>query len=241
MRNINLSRFTLYMIKIELLIKNINRLLFFFLADRPDPLRSPEILIVIGVLLLWCGSIYIFIRHSELLRIRHRDLPFRSSIKPPLSLNHITIGSRTSDIVVNSRSGVSSISGLTPPISSKRFHGYRNGETVETMSLAVSPVPKKRRHTHSYDFNTSISTRQSSDKHSDKEHLLHPYRFSTDIKQNLLNLHRKSIDNFYRKSIDNLSAIKYSAFYSANDVFTQKHNDRPQLVTKKRCTQESPV
>ncbi|CAF4440382.1 unnamed protein product, partial [Adineta steineri] len=51
--------------------------------DRIDPLRVPEIIIVLCVLALWFGSILLFIRHSELLRIRHRDLPYRLSAKAP--------------------------------------------------------------------------------------------------------------------------------------------------------------
>ncbi len=225
-------------------IKKINTFrqkLIFFLADRPDPLRLPEVMIVICVLLLWCGSIFIFIRHSELLRIRHRDLPFRSSVKQSMSLNHITVVNRASDMIIHSKSGVSSTSGLTPPIGNNMLHGYRHGETIETISLAISPASRQRRHTHSYDFNTSSSTKYSSDKHSDKEHLLHPNCISSDIKQHLLSLHRNSVDNLHRRSMDNLSIIKYSTFNSANDMLRRKQNDGHQLTVKKRCVQESPV
>jgi hypothetical protein len=119
-------------------------------------------------------------------------------------------------------------------------HGYKHIETIETISLSISPSSKKRRYTHSYDLNT-LSGKHSSDKHSDKEQLLHPHRISSDIKHNLIILHRKSADNLDRKSIDNLSTIKYSTFYSANDMLTHKHSNSPKLIVKKRCIQESPV
>jgi len=154
-----------------------------------------------------------------------------------MSLSHIAIVTRTSDVLINSKSGVSSVSGLTLPIGNHMFRGYRHGETIE----AISPSSKQRRHTHSYDFNTSTSTKYSSDKHSDKENFLHPHHISSDIKQSLLDVHRKSAENLLRKSMDNVSTIKYSAYYSANDMSTHKHHDGQQLIVKKRRIQESPV
>jgi len=158
-----------------------------------------------------------------------------------MSLNHIAVVARASDILVHSKSGISSASGLTPPMGDYMFHGYRHGETIEAISGAISPSSTQRRHTHSYDFNASTSTKYSSDKHSDRENFLHPHRISSDIKQNLLELHRESVDNLLRKSMDNLSTIRYSAFYSANDMSTHKHNHGRQLFVKKRRIQESPV
>ncbi|CAF3612616.1 unnamed protein product [Rotaria sordida] len=210
-------------------------------TDRLNPLRLPEIIIVICVLLLWCGSIIIFIRHSELLRIRHRDLPFRSIIKPSINLNHITTVNHTSDMFIHSKSQISSASGLTPPINHHKIHGYKHGETMETISLAVSPISKKRRNTHSFDLNTLSLTRYSFDKHNNKEHLLSPHRISFDIRRSLLDLHRKSVDNLYRKSTGNLSLIKNSTCYSTNDISKRKSCIGHQLIKKQKNTQESPV
>jgi hypothetical protein len=212
------------------------KLFFVFLADRPDPLRLPEVIIVIAVLLLWCGSILIFIRHSELLRIRHRDIPYHSSIKAPMALNHMTLVNRASDMTIHGKSHVSSMGGLTPPMSNPMFRRFRNGEPNETISLIVSPVFKKRRHTHSFDFHASSpSTKYSSEKNNYKEHFLHPYRISSDIKQSFHNLNRKSIDN--------LSNIKHPTFYSANDILRHKptSDSTDRLLGKKRCIHESPV
>jgi hypothetical protein len=208
---------------------------FYFLVDHPDPLRIPEVIIVIAVLLLWCGSIFIFIRHSELLRIRHRDIPYRTSVKSTMNLNHITVVNRASDLTIQTKSRVSSIGGLTPPMSNPMFHGFKNGETNETISLIISPAAfHQRRHTHSFDFHASCPTKYSLEKNHHKEHFLHPHRISSDIKQSFLNLHRKSMDN--------MSTIKHSTFYSANDILRHKPNDNTNcFIGKKRCIHESPV
>ncbi|CAF0740202.1 unnamed protein product [Rotaria sp. Silwood1] len=210
-------------------------------TDRPNPLRLPEIIIVICVLLLWCGSIIIFIRHSELLRIRHRDLPFRSTIKSSINLNHITTVNHPSDMFIHSKSQISSASGLTPPMSHHKINCYKQSETVETISLGISPFSRKRRNTHSFDLNALSSTKYSFDKHNDKEHLLHPHCISSEIKRSLLDLHRKSMDNLYRKSSSTLSSIKYTTFYSTNDMSKRKSCIAHQLIKKRRSTQESPV
>ncbi|CAF2326270.1 unnamed protein product [Rotaria sp. Silwood2] len=210
-------------------------------ADRPNPLRLPEIIIVLCVLLLWCGSIIIFIRHSELLRIRHRDLPFRSTIKSSINLHHITAVNHTSDMFIHSKSQISSASGTTPPLSNHKINGCRHGETMETISLVISPLSRKRRNTHSFDLKALSLTKNSFDKHQDKEHLLNPHRISSDIKRSLLDLHRKSMDNLYRKSSGTLSSIKYSTFYSTNDISKRRSCVGHQLIRKQKTTQESPV
>ena len=212
---------------------------FSFLADRPDPLRLPEVIIVICVLLLWIGSIIIFIRHSELLRIRHRDLPYRS-IKPPINLNHINIVSQTNDTILHSKSGVSANSGLGSPLDNYTMNEYRHGEFSATVSSETSPRSRNYRHTRSFDMNTS-PTKYSLDKHNDKEQLLSPHRLSTEVKHHLLDIHRKSVDNVYRKSMENLESIKYSTCYSTNDISKRKPDESRRLITKKRCVQESPV
>jgi hypothetical protein len=79
------------------------------------------------------------------------------------------------------------------------------------------------------------------DKHNDKEQLLSPHRLSTEVKHNLLDLHRKSVDNVYRKSMDNLESIKCSTYYSTNDISKRKPDESRRLITKQRCVQESPV
>ncbi|CAF0869757.1 unnamed protein product [Adineta steineri] len=209
--------------------------------DQPEPLRTHEIILVICVLLIWCASILVFIRHSQLLRIRYRDIPYYSPAKNSVNLNQTVLSSRTSDAAIRSKSCVSSTGGITPPIGRLIMNGYRHGEAIETVSLSISPSSKKRRHPPSLDMTMSLMTKHSFDKHNDKEQLLHPHRISADVKDGLLELHRKSIGNLHRKSMDNLSSIKYSTFYSANDITNRQPNHTEDLTTKKRGIQESPV
>ncbi len=133
---------------------------------------------------------------------------------------------------------MSSTSGFTPPISNKMFHGYRHGEPI---SLGISSASQQRRHTHSYDLIASSSTKYSSDKSNDKGHLLHPHPISSEIKQSLLALHRKSVDNLRRTSMDNSSVRKSPTFYSTNDISRPKHNATHDFIGKKQCVRESPV
>ncbi len=209
----------------------------FFLANGPDPLRVPEVIIVLCVLLLWCISIFIFIRHSEILRIRHRDLPFRSTIKPPIDSNHITVVTCSNDTVIHSKSCVSSIGGLTPPIGNHVMNRCRHDETIETISLSISPISRKRRHKSA---SPSIA-KHSFDKHDDKEQLFIPSRVSIDIKQDMIDLDRKTIGNLRRKSMNHLSSVKYPIFSSTNDVTNRRQEDNDHLIVKKRYVQESPV
>ncbi len=197
----------------------------FYLADRPDPLRVPEVIIVICVLLLWCGSILIFIRHSELLRIRHRDIPYRFSMKPPMNLNHITVVRRTSDMVIHSKPRLSSAHGATSRVYKHKIDEYKTSETIAPPNIYF---PRQERHTFSFDSNSSMPKYPYHE-----EQYLDPYMISSDVRRSLLDLHRKSIDN--------VSAMRYSMSYSTNDVSARKQSDAQQLIADERRTQESPV
>lgn len=200
-----------------------------------------EILLVLCVLLLWCASIIIFIRHSELLRIRHRDLPFRSEPESAANLNHITKINHASDMFLHSKSAVSSTGGLTPPINTTRFNELRYGDRLETLSLAIPASPKKRPYTRSVDLNALTIRQISFEKPYRMQNLLHPYRITADTKSSLHNLHHKSVDNFYGTSTGNVSLKKYSTFYSTNDMSKRKHGLGHQLIIKTTNAQESPV
>lgn len=192
------------------------------LADRPDPLRLPEVIIVICVLLLWLGSIFVFIRHSELLRIRHRDLPYRSSNKSPMNLNRITVVHRTSDMVIHSKPRYSA---GNDSISTKYDPRTDDFESSPTM---FPPHRYSNRHKHSFDSNMSVS--KQSHQH---DQFLDPQMISSDVRRSLLDLHRKSMDN--------LSSIRQSMSYSTNDVSRHESNDENHLTVDQRCVQESPV
>jgi hypothetical protein len=205
----------------------MNRKIFFcsFLADQPDSLRLPEVIIVIGVLLLWCGSIFIFIRHSDILRIRHRDLPFRSSMKPPMNLNHITVVHRTSDMVIHSKPRLSSPVGVISTEYNHKIDEYKKSEINSPTNLYFS---RRGRNAHSFDSNNSISKYRYHD-----EQLLDPYMISSDVRRSLLDLHRKSMEN--------LAGMRYTMSFSTNDVSRCKENDDQHLKVDERCIQESPV
>ncbi|CAF3399032.1 unnamed protein product [Rotaria socialis] len=210
-------------------------------SDQPNPLQVPEIIIVISVLLLWCVSIIIFIRHSELLRIRHRDLPTRRTIEPPISLNRVTSVKRTSDMFIHSKSRMSSASIVTPVLSRNRLSGCIQSEKMETISLSIPLVPRKRRSAHSFDLNSLLLTKCSFDKREDKELLLHPYHIPSEVKHSLLDLHRKSIDSVHRKSTGNLPLTKRSIFHSTNDVSKRRNFINQSLMMKKMSSQDLPV
>lgn len=208
-----------------------------FLVDHPDPLRLTEAIIVVAVLLLWCGTIIIFIRHSELLRIRHRDLPFRSAAKTPINASHLTLLPRSSEMLhPHSKAHLSSSNRLTPPPSmSPPIHELQQQhvETNEIRSGKASPSPKQTGKIHSFDFNASSSNNDESFNHDDKEQLLDPSRISSDIRQSLLDLHRRSIEN--------IAAISAQTSYSVNDIFRREEENPSRILTKTRCIQESPV
>ncbi|CAF2239118.1 unnamed protein product [Rotaria magnacalcarata] len=210
-------------------------------SDQPNPLQVPEIIIVISVLLLWCASIIIFIRHSELLRIRHRDLPTRRTIEPPINLNRVTSINYTSDILIHSKSRMSSVSIVPPVLSNNRVSGCKQGEKMETISLSIPPIPRKRRNTHSFDLNTLLSAKCSFDKSEDKKRLLHPYHIPSEVKHSLLDLHRKSIDSVLRKSTGNLSLTTSSTFHSTNDIPKRRNFINQSLMMKKMTSQDLPV
>ncbi|UJR33404.1 hypothetical protein I4U23_020850 [Adineta vaga] len=177
-------------------------------TDEVDPLRIHEIIIVICVLLLWCTSIYVFIRHSHILRIRHRDIPYRSDSKGPVNLNHIMITTRTSDAVLHRKSCISSTCGMTPPGEKRFVNESKVFGTIETISLSVSPSSRKRRFTPLLDRHILSITKHSLDKHDDKKQLLDPRHISMEVKENFVSLHHKSVEN--------LSTIKHSTFHSVN-------------------------
>ena len=229
-----------FLISLNIILNHID------VGDRPDPLRFTEILIVIFVLMLWCASIFKFIRRSRLLRIRHRDVPYDSTIQyqslpSPTNLNHVSVITRSSEISVHPKSRVSSMDGLTPPMSRNLFQTHRRPDGMETISLVILPEAKKRRHTHSYDLDVSSVSTYPLDKRHDTEYLLHPNRNVSGMKSNVLELQPKSCDNLPRKSVDNLSTVKYSIFHSSNDTSRRKSNDTQDVFDTKRCIHESPV
>jgi hypothetical protein len=137
-------------------------------------------------------------------------------------------------MVIHSKSCVSSIGGLTPPIGNHMMNRCRHDETI---SLSISPISRKRRHKSA---SPSIA-KHSFDKHDDKEQLIIPSRVSIDIKQDILDLDRKNIGNLRRKSMNNLSSVKYPTFSSTDDVTNRRREDNDHLIVKKRYVQESPV
>jgi len=140
-------------------------------------------------------------------------------------------------MVIHSKSCVSSIGGLTPPIGNHMMNRCRHDETNETISLSITPISRKGRHKSA---SPSIA-KHSFDKHDDKEQLIIPSRVSIDIKQDILDLDRKNLGNLRRKSMNNLSSVKYPTFSSTNDVTIRQREDNDHLLVKKRYLQESPV
>ncbi|UJR13810.1 hypothetical protein I4U23_000821 [Adineta vaga] len=197
--------------------------------DQPDPLRIPEIMIIICVLLLWLGSIFVFIRHSELLRIRHRDIPYRSPGKPPMNLNHITVVHRTSDMVIHSKPRFSSTGAFITPIYDPTLDDYTNSDTTPQLNTHLFEHRRPR--------GSTISTNSITKYSHPNDQLLNPYMIPTDIRRSLLDLHRKSIDN--------LANVRHSISYSTNDVSQRKQNEdqghTTTITTNERCIQESPV
>lgn len=206
------------------------------LVDRPDPLRITDVIIVAGVLLLWFATIVIFIRHSELLRIRHRDLPFRSAVKPPVTSTHVPMHSRPSEMhrpYSYSKAYLSSSGAITPPpLMNSSCHDsqqqQKHAEINETHSTKVSSSSRQTLKVHSLDGNISLAN------HDDEDQLSNPSKFSTTIRQSLLELHKKSLEN--------LVVIISPTSFSANDISRRKEqNNSQKLLTKKRCIHESPV
>ena len=159
-------------------------------------LRNAEIIIILCVLLLWCASIFIFIRHSELLRIRYRDIPYYPSIQSPMNLNHITVVHRISDAVIHSKPTSPSANTLV------LTHSIPNriseqGMISERKSLSVPQPWNLDKNMSGCESNPSIRYTDSDD------HLLDPQMIPRDIRRRLLDLHRKSMDNFtgHRHSI----------------------------------------
>ncbi|CAF1308289.1 unnamed protein product [Adineta ricciae] len=203
-------------------------------VDEIEPLRAHEIVIVICVLFLWCASIFIFIRHSNILRIRHRDIPYHSAAaKTSVNMNHAVIVKGNSDAILQRKSRISSAGGMTPPVEKRIRNEPKVSETIETISLSISPSSRKRCYTSLLDKHILSITKNSVDKYDEKEQLLDPRHITTEIKENLLDLQRKSIEN--------LSTIKQLTFHSINDVRIRQPNDSKHVFAKKRCIQESPV
>lgn len=211
------------------------------LADQPNPLQIPEVIIVISVLVLWFGSIIIFIRHSQLLRIRHRDVPTRSIIEPAINLNHRISAHRASDVPTHSKSPMSSIGIVTPELSNNKLNIFKYTEKLDTVSLSLPPLSRKRRNTRSFDLNALLLTK-SFDKTDDKELLLRPYLVPPEVKRSLLDLYRTSVDNIHRKSSSSdLSLTNPTTSYSASDMSKPKGFFNNYLRVKKKTTQDVAV
>jgi hypothetical protein len=136
---------------------------------------------------------------------------------------------------------MSSVSIVTPALSNNRLSGCKQGEKMETVSLSIPTISRKRRNTHSFDLNTLLLTKCSFDKSEDKELLLHPYHMPSEVKHSLLDLHRKSIDSVHRKSTGNLSLTTHSIFHSTNDVSKRRNFINQSLMMKKMSSQDLPV
>jgi len=196
------------------------------LDDRPDPLRIPEVLIVVCVLLLWCASIYIFIRHSELLRIRHRDIPYRSSIKPPMNLNHVTIVHRTSDMIIHSKPRISGGS-----------NGYNQSNDdyeipeIISSSTSLQPVKSNKNQYSTRERAQTVAVESSYSISNDR--YLNPCKIPVCVRRSLLDLHRDTMVK--------TSTMRYSMSYSTNDVSRRQKNTDVRIVIDDRGVQESPV
>ncbi|CAF1189451.1 unnamed protein product, partial [Didymodactylos carnosus] len=193
-----------------------------------DPLRLPEIIIILCVLLLWLLSIFVFIRHSELLRIRHRDLPYKyGNIKPPMNLNHVLIVDRTSETVIHSKRGYSLC--LKLPAFPHESENKDDNSNIDDKNLVTLPLPLKR-HTQSFDYGNSEGSRQREEK------LLKPYQIPSIVRRSLLDLHKAthemsqpSTSRSFTKYLSSLSVNKNQLKSSSIDKATE------------RVLQESPV
>jgi hypothetical protein len=142
-----------------------------------------------------------------------------------MNLNHITVVNRTSDMVIHSKPRLSSPVDYTTPVYNHRIEEYTNAE------ITSPPKPnlfRKGRYRSSMDSNNSIVQYPSRN-----DQLLNPYMISSDVRQSLLDLHRKSMEN--------LSTIRYSMSYSTNDVSRRQASNEQHLRIEERCVQESPV
>lgn len=186
-------------------------------------------IIVICVLLLWCCSILVFIRHSELLRIRHRDLPYRPSVKAPMNLNHVTVVNRTSEMVIHSKPRLMSTTGrsISPLLIE---NDERKDEEKRRSSHQVSLVhPTEKIYLKE---NRAFSVASTGDRQT--EDLINPELISSEVRQTLLDLHGRSIEN--------LTGIRYSISFSANDVSkAPTSNNELRVKFEDRFVQESPV
>lgn len=175
-----------------------------------DRLRNAEVFIIILVLLLWCCSIYIFIRHSEMLRIRYRDIPYYPSIKSPMNLNHITVVHRISDAVIHSKPA--STSATTLVLNHSIDHPFRERSSMaERQSLSVPSTWNMEKNIVPCESNPSIRCTDSED------HLLDPQLIPRDIRRKLLDLHRRSMDTS--------AGFRHSIQYTTNDLPTQKETE----------------
>ena len=197
--------------------------IFFYFIDSPDPLRLPEVIIVVCVLLLWCCSIFIFIRHSELLRIRHRDLPYRPTVKAPMNLNHITVVNRTSEMVIHSKR----LSAINPAYTRRASLRDEITKKERRSSVAVQlPVIETKQ--------VAIQSPEAlSEENGFEEELLDPQLISSEVREQLIELHRKSMEN--------VAAVRYSISYSANDISKHYPNSHLHFSINERYVQESPV
>lgn len=185
--------------------------------EQIDRLRNTEVFIIIGVLLLWCASIYIFIRHSELLRIRYRNIPYSPASKLSKSLHHSSMVHRVSDVIAHPKPMTTSTTTLvlTNPLSNRISE---QAGSSERKSLCV-PQP------WNIETNITLCESNSSIKYVDNDdQLLDPQMIPVDVRRRLLDLHRKSVDN--------LSGIRYSISYPGNELSVpHETNDEEQENT----------
>ena len=178
----------------------------FALEYHLERLRNTEVLIIICVLLLWCGSIWIFIRHSELLRIRYRHIPYNPTIKSQTNLSHINVVHRLSDTIIHAKPTSTSATTLilTHPLSNRMSE---QGSTYERKSLLVPQTCNVETNVILCDSNPSIKCTDTDDQ------LLDPHMIPRDVRRRLLDVHRKSVGN--------LSGMRYSISFPSHDLSIQ--------------------
>ena len=166
----------------------------------------------------------IFIRHSELLRIRYRNIPYSPTMKSPMNLNHITVVHRVSDAVIHSKP--TSASATTLVLSHSIPNRSReHGSTCERKSLSVPQAWNLDTNLTLYESNPSIKCADIDD------HLLDPHMIPRDVRRRLLDLHRKSMDTF--------TGARYSIpITTTTDLSTQQETDdeRHQITIREELT-----
>lgn len=176
--------------------------------------------------MIWCASIVVFIRHSELLRIRHRDLPFRSSMKASLHSSHLNVVRRTSDQKsLNQRFRLSSASPCTTPKVSAQRRSCRISESLDRRSLSIMTTsqPLGKRKIGSLDINTT-------------------HRYSKDYQPMLpRKIKTSSVSLHQDRLCDRFPQVKPFTSVSITDIYQRRPMRSNPNSSNKTRSQESPV